>query len=37
MAQDVDSYDRSTDLEALAAEDVLRMPAKDWEAIAATV
>jgi hypothetical protein len=37
MAQDCESYDRSTDLEALAAEDVLRMPAKDWEAIAATV
>jgi hypothetical protein len=33
-AQDVDSHDRSTELEELAASDVLRMPAKDWEAVA---
>jgi hypothetical protein len=35
-AQDVESYDRSTDLEALAADMVMRMPAKDWDKIAAT-
>lgn len=34
MAQDVDSYDRSTDLESIAADQVMRMPAKDWEAVA---
>jgi hypothetical protein len=37
MAQDVQSYDRSTELEALACDDVLRMPARDWEKVAATV
>lgn len=34
MAQDVANYDRSTELEAIACEDVMRMADKDWTAIA---